>query len=61
MVKVKLHRFRGRTLKFYAGVIFFSVASTFYILRPVLDVLEQRTQQAEQQSALSSIEAAKSK
>lgn len=55
---VKLYRIRGRTLKFYFLVTAFGVASGVYILRPILDELEKRHQQAEQASALKSLEAA---
>lgn len=54
---VKIKRIRGRTIKFYLFLTAFSVASTFYILRPVLDVLEERSLSAEKQTAIDSLRA----
>lgn len=39
---MKLRKFRGYGLKFYLGVVAFGVASSFYILRPVVVEFERR-------------------
>lgn len=57
----KIHKLRGRTISYYVVTALFGVASTFYVLRPVLDELEKRNLRAEQQAAVDTLKAAESK
>lgn len=43
MKTFKLKRIRGRTLGYYIAVVAFGVGSTFYIFKPVTDILEARS------------------
>lgn len=56
---MKFRKFRGYGLKYYLLVSGFGVASSFYIFRPILDVIEKRNAAAEIESALTTIEKAK--
>lgn len=55
----RIERIRGKTLNFYLVVAAFGVASSYYINKPIYDVVNDRRSKKQVEEAVSKIERAK--